>query len=381
MNKSQIFLSPPHMGCHERKYVEDTFLSNWIAPLGPNVDGFEQDIAHYTGCGHVAVLNSGTAAIHLALILLNVQKGDSVICPTMSFTASAAPITYLGAKPVFVDSEKDTFNICPKLCEEAIKKLLLKNIKPKAIIIVHLFGMPCNIPAFIKLSKQYEIPLIEDAAEALGSKYGSNACGTMGDFGIYSFNGNKIITTGGGGALVSSNEDHIKKARYLATHAREPELHYQHSEVGYNYRLSNVSAAIGRGQMEVLNDRVNTRRAHFERYQHYFSYIPSVSMQKELNGDYFSNRWLSTIVMDSTCNLKKLFLEFKKHQIETRPLWKPLHLQPAYTGATYIGGSTAEKLFNQGLCLPSGSNLSNKDFRRIFSVFKLVFGISEPPFK
>jgi len=239
------------MGGNEKKYVDDAFTSNWIAPIGPNVDAFEQDIVDFTGCGYVAALSSGTAAIHLSLVLLGIKPGDCVICPTMSFTASAAPIVYLGAEPVFIDSEPETYNMCPKVCEAAIQELIGINKKPKAIIVVHIYGMPAQMADFIRLSQIYEIPLIEDAAEALGSRYGNLPCGSLGDFGIFSFNGNKIITTGGGGALVSSDREWIKKARYLAAHAREQEVHYQHSEIGYNYRLSNISAGIGRGQMEV----------------------------------------------------------------------------------------------------------------------------------
>ena len=380
MDLNQIYLSPPHMGGYEKKYIDEAFTSNWIAPIGPNINGFEQDIVDYTGCGNAAALNSGTSAIHLALVILGIRPGDLVICPSLSFTASTAPILYQGAEPVFIDSEAETYNMCPRLCEEAILRLIAVNKKPKAIIIVHLFGMPAMMADFIHLSDLYEIPLIEDAAEAMGSKFAGIPCGTLGDFGIYSFNGNKIITTGGGGALVSPCREWIEKARYLAAHAKETAAHYQHSELGYNYRMSNISAGIGRGQMEVLEARVYSRRQNFNTYSEYFREIDGIQMQEEPNADYFSNRWLNTIIFDP-----KIWSEVDKYilskamgdeQIETRPLWKPLHLQPVYQHARCFGGEVAEKLFQHGICLPSGSSLTSEDFQRIFGVLHRFFGAS-----
>lgn len=379
MGLKKIFLSPPHMGGNEKKYVDDAFSTNWIAPIGPNVDAFEHDIAEFTGCGYVAALSSGTAAIHLSLVMLGIKPGDCVICPTMSFTASAAPIVYLGAEPVFIDSEEETYNMCPRICEAAIQELIAINKKPKAIIVVHIYGMPAQMADFIRLSQIYEIPLIEDAAEALGSRYGDLPCGSLGDFGIYSFNGNKIITTGGGGALVSSNREWIKKARYLAAHAREQEVHYQHSEIGYNYRLSNISAGIGRGQMEVLENRINQRRKNFNRYKAFFSQYEGIKMQEEPDAEYFSNCWLVTIILDpiewSDIDIQDLTKSMDEADIETRPLWKPLHMQPVYQQARYYGENIAESLFYRGICLPSGSSLSDEDFQRIFGVFLKVLGL------
>lgn len=376
MGLKKILLSPPHMGGKEKKYVDEAFSSNWIAPIGPNVDVFEQDIANYTGCGYVAALSSGTAAIHLSLVLLGIKPGDCVICPTMSFTASAAPIVYLGAEPVFIDSEADTYNMCPKICETAIQELIVIDKKPKAIIVVHIYGMPAQMADFLRLSQVYDIPLIEDAAEALGSRYGNLPCGSLGDYGIFSFNGNKIITTGGGGALVSSNREWIKKARYLAAHAREQAVHYQHSEIGYNYRLSNISAGIGRGQMEVLDSRIRLRRRNFMRYKAFFSQFEGIKMQEEPDADYFSNCWLVTIILDpliwSELEIQDLTKAMDEQNIETRPLWKPLHMQPVYQQARYYGDDVAENLYYRGICLPSGSDLSEDDFLRIFQVFLKV---------
>jgi len=378
MGLKKILLSPPHMGGNEKKYVDEAFSTNWIAPIGPNLDAFEQDIANFTGC-HVAALSSGTAAIHLSLVMLGIKPGDCVICPTLSFTASSAPIVYLGAEPVFVDSEIETYNMCPKMCEAAIQELIAINRKPKAIIIVHIFGMPAQMVDFIRLSQIYDIPLIEDAAEAMGSRYGNLPCGSLGDFGIFSFNGNKIITTGGGGALISSNREWIKKARYLAAHAREQALHYQHSEIGYNYRLSNVSAGIGRGQMEVLDSRINRRRSNFARYKSFFSQFDGIIMQEEPDANFFSNCWLITAILDpivwSDVDIQDLSKAMDEADIETRPLWKPLHMQPVYQHAMYYGDNVAENLFYRGICLPSGSNLSEDDFERIFAVFLNVLGV------
>lgn len=374
---SRIWLSCPHMGGKEQEFVREAFDTNWIAPLGPHVDGFEADLQQYLGAGHVAVLSSGTAAIHLALILLRVQRGDEVICQSMTFSASANPVVYQGATPVFVDSEKETWNMCPQLMEEAITDRIRLGKKPKAIIVVHLYGMPAKMDEIMEIAGRYDIPVIEDAAEALGSCIGAKMCGTFGQFGILSFNGNKIITTSGGGALVSASEERIRKARFLATQARDAAPHYQHSETGYNYRMSNVLAAIGRGQMLVLNDHVAAHRANFERYRAYFEQRDfDMGFQPEPE-EWFSNRWLSIVLIDPAKNngIKRetVSAALELQNIESRPLWKPMHLQPVFAGAPFYGNRTSEHLFSQGLCLPSGSNLSDAEFERIFAVFDKVF--------
>lgn len=371
MNK-KIWLSSPHMGHAEKGFVEEAFTANWIAPLGPNVDGFERDLCEYNKIGHAAALSSGTAAIHLALIIFGVQKDDIVICQSFTFSASANPILYLGATPVFIDSEADTWNMDPFYLEEAIKKYVSLGKKPKAIIPVHLYGMPANLDAIIAIAKQYEIPVIEDAAEALGSTWHGKACGSFGDFGVLSFNGNKIITTSGGGALLSENGDWIKQARFLATQARDAAPHYQHSQVGYNYRMSNVLAGIGRGQMLVLNERISKRRANYAFYEQALEGIPGISFQPELSGS-FSNRWLTSILVDpektNGITREDIRLHLKKDNIESRPLWKPMHLQPVFAQSPYFGERVSENLFEQGLCLPSGSNLLKVDLERV--IFKI----------
>ncbi len=365
---NKIWLSSPHMGAKEQFYVNEAFETNWIAPLGPHVNGFEQDLATYTGSAHVAALSSGTAAIHLALIMLGVKPGDEVLCQSMTFSASANPIAYVGATPIFIDSEKDTWNMCPILLREAILDRIRKGKKPKAIIPVHLYGMPAKMKEINAVATEFEIPVIEDAAEALGSTLNGTAMGTFGLMGILSFNGNKIITTSGGGALISDNEGLIKKARFLATQARDEAPHYQHSEIGYNYRMSNVCAAIGRGQMEVLNERVAKRRANFEFYQQNFSSIEGIGFLTEPEG-HFSNRWLSTIIVDPKLTggmtREKIAENLAKDNIESRPLWKPMHLQPIFAECPFYGTGVAEALFENGLCLPSGSNLSTEDLERV----------------
>ena len=367
MNK-KIWLSSPHMGHAEKGFVEEAFTTNWIAPLGPNVDGFERDLCEYNKVSHAAVLSSGTAAIHLALMILGVQKDDIVICQSFTFSASANPILYLGATPVFIDSEPDTWNMDPVYLEQAIKKFTAVGKKPKAIIPVHLYGMPAKLDAILHIAKQYEIPVIEDAAEALGSTWHNKACGSFGDFGVLSFNGNKIITTSGGGALLSENGDWIEKTRFLATQARDPAPHYQHSHIGYNYRMSNVLAGIGRGQMRVLNDRITQRRANYHYYEQALKDIPGISFQPEIKGS-FSNRWLTSILVDPEktkgVSREDIRLHLEKDNIESRPLWKPMHLQPVFASAPYFGAAISENLFNKGLCLPSGSNLSQADLDRV----------------
>lgn len=376
--KSKIYLSSPHMGGQEIEFIKDAFAENWIAPLGPNVDGFEKDIANYIGEGNVAALSSGTAAIHLALIMLGVKSGDEVICQSMTFSASANPIAYQNAVPVFVDSETDTWNICPIALEEAIKDRVAKGRKPKAIIPVHLYGMPANMDAIMQVANEYEIPVLEDAAEALGSVYKGKKCGSFGAMAALSFNGNKIITTSGGGALVTGDKKYADKARFLSTQARDAAPHYQHSEIGYNYRMSNISAGIGRGQMQVLDERIAKRREMFNWYSDVFKGVDGVSLLKEPEGS-FSNRWLTTILIDSpktknNINREALRLAFEKENIESRPLWKPMHLQPVFESAPYYGERrVCEKLFEQGLCLPSGSNLTQSDKERIFQVIEELF--------
>lgn len=360
------------MGGKEQSYVNEAFETNWVAPLGPNVEGFEKDLENYLGGGnHVAALSSGTAAIHLALILLGVERGDEVICQSMTFSASANPIVYQGATPVFVDSEKDTWNICPIHLEEAIKDRISKGKKPKAIIAVHLYGMPYKVEEIKKISEKYEIPIVEDSAEALGSNYKGQKCGTFGDISILSFNGNKIITTSGGGALVSKNLKIKEKAIFLATQARDVAPHYQHSEIGYNYRLSNISAGIGRGQMEVLDNHVTLRRKMNQFYKNIFESNEGINVFSEPTADYFSNHWLSCILIDSyICKFspEDIRLAMADNNIECRPLWKPMHLQPVFKSAPYYGKDVSENLFKTGLCLPSGSNLKSEEIVKINDV-------------
>lgn len=375
--KNKIWLSSPHMGGNEQKYVQEAFDTNWIAPLGFNVDGLEQDLVNYVKANSkVACLVSGTSALHLALILSGVVAGDEVICQSMTFSASANPIAYQGATPIFVDSEKDTWNMCPKALEEAIEDSISKGKKPKAIIVVHLYGMPAKMDEILSIAKKYDIKLIEDAAEALGSTYKGQKCGTFGDFGILSFNGNKIITTSGGGALICKTDEEKQKAIFLATQARDNAPHYQHSEIGYNYRMSNVVAGIGRGQMEVLNQRVVQRRANHQFYQELFKDIDGVEVFTEPSIDYFSNHWLSAIIIDEKLagfSREDLRLSLNEDQIESRPLWKPMHLQPVFKDCRYYGNHVSEKLFENGLCLPSGSNLTDEERQRIInSILKLI---------
>lgn len=372
----KIWLSSPHMGDNELKYVTEAFETNWIAPLGPHVDGFENDLVSYTGSKYAAALSSGTSAIHLALIMLGVKPDDEVICQSMTFSASANPIAYVGATPVFIDSEKETWNMCPDLLLEAITDRIAKGKKPKAIIPVHLYGMPAQMDKIIAIANEFEIPVIEDAAEALGSNINRKAMGTFGLMGILSFNGNKIITTSGGGALISDQEDYIKQARFLATQARDKAHHYEHSVIGYNYRMSNVSAGIGRGQMEVLQDRVDKRRSNFEFYKKELTAFEGISVLEEPQG-YFSNRWLSTIHVDPTktkgVNKKSLYNMLLEDNIESRPLWKPMHMQPVFANSPFYGNGISEELFRNGLCLPSGSNLTEEDLQRVIKGISRVF--------
>lgn len=377
MNTTKIWLSSPHMGGTEQIYVNEAFETNWVAPLGPNVTGFENDLQKFIGNNsHVAALSSGTAALHLGLILLDVKAGDEVICQSFTFSASANPILYLGAIPIFVDSETETWNMCPIALEEAIMDSVSKGKKPKAIIPVHLYGMPYKVDEIRKIANHYEIPILEDSAEALGSHYKGTMCGTFGDISALSFNGNKIITTSGGGALVSKKETIKEKAIFLATQARDAAPHYQHSHVGYNYRLSNISAGIGRGQMEVLQKHINLRREMHDFYMNLFKNIKEVTVFQEPNSDYYSNHWLSCITINSSENGKtseQLRLALENDNIESRPLWKPMHLQPIFEKYPYYGNTVSENLFNNGLCLPSGSNLNNDDKQRIIETVSRFF--------
>ena len=369
---SKIWLSSPHMGQMEQHYVNEAFDTNWVAPLGPNVNGFEASIENYLDNEvNVAALSSGTASIHLGLVLLGVSKGDEVICQSFTFSASANPICYLGAKPIFVDSEKDTWNISPVLLKKAIEDRILKGKKPKAIIAVHLYGMPYKVNEVKAVGEQYGIPVLEDSAEALGSTYRGVKCGSFGDIGVLSFNGNKIITTSGGGALVTKNKKYKEKAVFLATQARDNAPHYQHSEIGYNYRMSNVLAGIGRGQMEVLDDRVAARRSNFEYYKQKLGHISGIEFLEEMP-EMYSNRWLTCILTPSVQIREKIRLALQEVDIESRPLWKPMHLQPIFENCDNYVDGTSEDLFDRGLCLPSGSNLQIGDLDRVIEVIKMT---------
>ncbi len=377
---SKIWLSSPHIGKNELQYVNEAFASNWIAPLGPHVNAFEKGLQIQTRTSHVAALSSGTSAIHLALILLGVKTGDIVFCQSITFSASANPIAYQGAIPVFIDSEKETWNMDPILLKDALEDAKNNGKLPKAIIPVHLYGMPAKMKEIHSIANEYGVPVIEDAAEALGSNIDNKPCGSFGDFGILSFNGNKIITTSSGGALISENAKLIEKARFLATQARDEAPHYQHSQIGYNYRMSNVLAGIGRGQLEVLNDRVKARRNNFERYKQYFSNHNNsgfkIQFQEEPEG-YYSNRWLTCILVDPLFNKgltrETIRLAMEIQNIETRPLWKPMNKQPVFASIKNYINAVSYKLFENGLCLPSGSNLTEEEFERIFNCLDTIF--------
>lgn len=357
----KIWLSSPHMGDAEREFVKQAFDTNWIAPIGPAINGFEKDLESYLGNQvHVTALSSGTAAIHLALLVLGIQPEDEVLCQSLTFVATANPIIYTRAIPIFVDSEKDTYNMCPEHLEIAIIDRISKGKKPKAIILVHLYGNPAKIDEIMEVAHRYDIPVIEDAAEALGSTYKGQSLGTFGDFGILSFNGNKIITTSGGGALVSKNKAWTEKAYFYATQARDDVHYYLHSHTGYNYRMSNVCAAIGRGQMQVLDERVAQRRANFHFYKERLKSFDSISFLEEHNPDSLSNHWLSAALLkDISPNAIRLKLEEKN--IESRFFWKPMHMQPIFKNCTFYGNGTSEDLFRRGICLPSGSNLTSEE--------------------
>jgi dTDP-4-amino-4,6-dideoxygalactose transaminase len=380
MKAHRIYISSPHMGGLEQKYVQEVLVANWTAPDGSNLAAFEKDLENYLDSNaYVGALSSGTAAIHLGLILLGVQAGDEVICQSMTFSASANPILYLGATPVFIDSETDTWNLSSNALEEAIADRIAKGRKPKAIIAVHLYGVPFQIVEVRTIADHYGIPILEDAAEALGSSYKGQKCGTFGDIGVLSFNGNKIITTSGGGAIVTPTKALKDKAVFLATQARDDAPHYQHSEIGYNYRMSNICAGIGRGQMEVVDDHVQLRRYMQAFYVDLFQDIESVTVFAVPNADYFANYWLSGIIIEPNTakgiNRESLRLAFEAANIESRPLWKPMHLQPVFENYPYYGTKVSQTLFEKGLCLPSGSNLTDADRERITAVVHDFFRV------
>ncbi|MFK4292487.1 aminotransferase class I/II-fold pyridoxal phosphate-dependent enzyme [Bacillus mycoides] len=378
-HKKRIYLSSPHMSRNEQKYIQNAFDTNWIAPLGPNVDGFERELASFVGVKGGAAVSSGTAAIHLALRLLDVQKGDTVFCSSFTFVASANPIVYLGAEPVFIDSEPETWNMSPNALAHALYEANKVGKLPKAIILVHLYGQSAKLDEILSLCNQYNVPIVEDAAESLGSTYKGKASGTFGRFGVYSFNGNKIITTSGGGMLVSNDVEALERARFLATQAKDPAPHYEHSEIGYNYRMSNILAGIGRGQLEVLEDRVRARRFIYKRYYEALSHMPGFYFMPELENTR-SNRWLTTLTIDekeSGISIGKLLRTLAEENIEARPMWKPLHMQSLFKEKKYYPHSKNEdvshSLFQSGICLPSGSNMLAEDQQRVIqSILKAV---------
>jgi pyridoxal phosphate-dependent aminotransferase EpsN len=374
--RKRIFLSPPHLSGNEQKYIKEAFVNNWIAPIGPNVDEFEKEIARYVGVKDAVAVSSGTAAIHLALCLLGVKSGDIVFCSSLTFIASANPIIYQGAEPVFIDSEPETWNMSPEALKRAFEDAERMGKFPKAVIVVNLYGQSAKMDEIISICNQYQIPIIEDAAESLGSSYKGQSSGTFGAFGVYSFNGNKIITTSGGGMLVSNNIELLIKARFLATQARDQAIHYQHSELGFNYRMSNILAGIGRGQLEVLDNRVAVRRLIFNRYYSELAHLPGIRFMPELIGTH-SNRWLTALTIneeEAGITALEILYDLAKENIEARPVWKPLHLQPLFDGKKYYSHyeteSVSELLFEKGICLPSGSNLTWSEQLTIINCIK-----------
>ena len=377
-HKRRIYLSTPHMSGNEIKYINDAFDTNWIAPLGPHVDAFEKELAAFVGVKDAAAVSSGTAAIHLALRLLDIKAGDTVFCSSLTFVASANPIVYLGAMPVFIDSEPETWNMSPQALEQALHDANLVGKLPKAVIVVNLYGQSAKMDEIVAICHIYNIPIIEDAAESLGSTYKGRASGSFGRFGVYSFNGNKIITTSAGGMLVSNDAEGLEKARFLATQARDPAAHYQHSQMGYNYRMSNVLAGIGRAQLEVLEERVNARRAIFKRYYQELSHLPGVRFMPELKHTR-SNRWLTALTIEEKeagVSIEVLLKSLADENIEARPVWKPLHMQPLFEGTRYYPHSdnenVSEHLFKTGICLPSGSKMTEEDQMRVIDCIKKV---------
>ena len=379
MSNKRIFLSSPHMGEFERKFVKEAFDTNWIAPLGPNVNEFEKELAEYVGVKSAAVLTSGTSAIHLAVKLLGVSKGASVLCSSLTFCASCNPIVYEGAIPVFIDSEPESFNMSPKALKKALEDLKIKGITPKAAIVVNLYGNSANMDAIKELCDEYNVKIIEDAAESLGSTYKGKMSGTIGEIGIYSFNGNKIITTSGGGALVSNNEEYVKKARFLSTQAKEPMPYYEHKEIGYNYRMSNVVAGIGRGQLRVLDNRVKEKNNIFNTYKEGFKDIDDINMMPITEGC-TSNQWLSVITLKEESKVKPTDIidALEKENIESRRIWKPMNLQPVYKDNMFYnhnenGISVGEDIFNRGVCLPSDTKMTNDDLKRVINIITSLF--------
>ncbi len=367
MENKPILLSTPHMGEQELEFVKEAFNTNWIAPVGPHINAFETEFCQIVRSKYGTAVSSGTAALHLALRLVGVEPGDEVFCSTLTFIASASPIIYLGAKPVFIDSDRVSWNMNPHLLRKALAKRAQINKLPKAVILVHLYGQTADLDPIVELCNEYNIPLIEDAAEALGATYKGKSPGSFGKIGIFSFNGNKIITTSGGGMLVSDDQELIDKARFLATQAREPAAHYQHSEIGYNYRLSNILAGIGRGQLRVLQERVAARRRNFQIYQQGLAHLPGIDFMPEANYGTHT-RWLTCFTIDpnlASVDQETIRLHLATQNIESRPVWKPLHLQPVFADCEVIGGEVAEDLFYKGLCLPSGSNLAVTDLKQV----------------
>jgi len=376
--QERIWLSLAHMGGQEQRFIQEAFDTNWVVPLGPNVDGFEKDLENYLGEDkHIVALSAGTAAIHLGLVQIGVTQGDEVMCQSFTFSASANPIAYQGAKPVFVGSEPDTWNMSPRLLREAIEDRIAKTgKKPKAIIPVHLYGMPARMDTILTIADEYGIPVLEDAAEALGSEYKGQKCGTFGEFACLSFNGNKMITTSGGGALVCRTEEEAKRTKFFATQARDKALHYQHSHIGYNYRMSNICAGIGRGQMYVLKEHIARRRAINRLYHLLLQDLPGIAFHTNPNADFDSNYWLTCIVIDpkeAGFTREDLRLRMEAENIETRPLWKPMHLQPVFVDCPYYGDNTEGRLFDNGLCLPSGPTLTDEDIQRVVDVIKKMY--------
>jgi len=371
----RIFLSPPHLGRHELNYVHKAIEDNWVAPVGPNIRGFEQELCQYIGAAHCVALNSGTAAIHLGLAVLGVGPGDEVLCPSFTFVATANPITYLGATPVFVDSEPTTWNICPVRLREAIEDRLRQGKKVKALILVHLYGMPAQLEQVLAIAAEYGVAVLEDAAEALGSRYAGRLLGSFGAVSVLSFNGNKIITTSGGGALLTNNANWAQQVQFLATQAKDAAPHYEHSVMGYNYRLSNVLAGIGRGQLELIDDRVKKRREIYAWYHQHLQASPAIQVGPGEPAGSRSNRWLTTVLLDpeqTAVTIEQLRQNLESHNIESRPLWKPLHLQPLFAQAPRYGGAVCEDLFQRGLCLPSGSAMTDADLARVVGAIREV---------
>lgn len=381
MKKPKILLSPPHMSGREMHYIKEAFDTNWIAPVGPNIDAFEKELARYVGANSGIAVNSGTAAIHLALSLLGVTKGDTVFCSTLTFIASANPILYQGAEPIFIDSEPDTWNMSPLALKRALHDAQKEGRLPKAVIVVSLYGQTAKMEALQLICDYYGVPIIEDAAESLGSTYKGKSSGTFGKFGIYSFNGNKIITTSGGGMLVSDNIASIETAKFLATQAKDPAPYYEHSVLGYNYRMSNILAGVGRTQLQQLDHRIEAKRYIFKRYYHHLSELPGITFMPELENTR-SNRWLTTLTIDKSIagiSAYQLMKALAKENIESRLVWKPLHMQPIFKGTRYYAHKEnehiASSLFSSGICLPSGTGLSKEQQNRVIHCMKRVFNL------